>query len=89
MLLTIVDIQNAAPVINCYGLKYYKILLSTGCSDLSKLDIDNLSKPVIQNRVIFFKIVFWVRTSLRTCSLRTNLSDLSEHEFSVVVAKKS
>jgi hypothetical protein len=35
--LTFVDIQNAVPVINCYGLKYYKILLSTGCSDLSKL----------------------------------------------------
>jgi hypothetical protein len=44
-LLTIVDIQNAAPVINCYGLDYYKILLSTCCSDLGL----NLSKLVIQD----------------------------------------
>lgn len=40
--------QNAVPVIKCYGLDYYKILLSVYCSDLSKLNIDNLSKPEIQ-----------------------------------------
>lgn len=36
-------------VINCYGLDYCKILHLNCCSDLSKLDIDNLIKPEIQN----------------------------------------
>ena len=46
-------------VINCYGLDYCKILYLNCCSDLSKLDIDNLIKPEIRTvrlRPVFKKI---------------------------------